>query len=745
MPEPSTFTFNVSAAAAAPQTQNPAPAKIGTTGQGVAPSVSVAPGGNFSAGSASRTIQSLFKLGSDVLAPKIEAERRRLAMDGMVAALQGISAEQIKDEEILGGIFGDSSAVSAARQVEKIDAVNKLGRTLAQNESATVQMSPEEYRTWLPQQMQGILTGDEGTDSLITQAFTEQLPGLVDQQVKAHANFRQERARKAWQDSVSTAAALSSDRATQVAQGKLTPDLSLQADANYISALRGPQGISAKEYPKFVNAHYKRALAEGNIRAAELIEASGLLQATQADEDWPNLIKAKDDAIDKRALTSAEGFAFAADEGQLTAALRDGASPFSSVDGLLRHLQQRNAESLDATGRPQYNTDDVNRLSRFFIEGQIAARERAQRARERAAASNSNSSKEAKLAHDALLFAKRLAAGTPHGANLGISREAQALGQQVLWEKWAEADPAKLFATASAGDKWPMIENMVEPLRIALTGGKASSQTRAALGVVASLREHGGQQAVMKYLGDEVGNAALTLLKQEGANLTDERLAEVLPHFNPDAVRLRANIDPTGKVVKEAIADAMPGFINTIFGSPLNAVQPSALGQQLLEEQVSIRAGQLYSRGIDREAAIDEALKSTLNDTVMVGGVPATMPLGMSKTSRRFPEAVADLGGTDHAALDPNGDVWQNAQNLLIEKRLEANYPEFSRGDWTVRNAVNLGAGSLVVRGSLGNGQEFSVQITPEQMRNALSTVSEDRRKIDLERLKTLPGFGIPR
>ena len=92
-----TFTFDTAAAVQALGPVQSGPALIGTAGQGSQPRASYAPGGEFGAAadSASRTIDALVKMGQTLLAPKVQAEKSRMAMEGMVAALQGMSAAQI--------------------------------------------------------------------------------------------------------------------------------------------------------------------------------------------------------------------------------------------------------------------------------------------------------------------------------------------------------------------------------------------------------------------------------------------------------------------------------------------------------------------------------------------------------------------------------------------------------------------------------------------------------------------------
>lgn len=165
----------------------PVQAGIGDTRIGPAPR---AAGIDFSTMSESTTLDSLMRIGQKIIEPQVEIQRKKQALSGAVAALQGQTAADLAKGDIFGGVFGDPTAVAAARQVEKVNKVSDALTEIQLGMDEWRKKTPDEFRAYLPSVMEKHLTGDELSDSLITQGFIQQIPGLVEHHTKASISYQ---------------------------------------------------------------------------------------------------------------------------------------------------------------------------------------------------------------------------------------------------------------------------------------------------------------------------------------------------------------------------------------------------------------------------------------------------------------------------------------------------------------------------------------------------------------------------
>lgn len=227
------------------------------------------------------TLDTLLELGQGLLAPKIEEARKRAAMRGTVSALQGISAAELQDSELLQGIFGDSTAVAAAREVERTRAVGELQSSMLENMGELRQMSAQEFQTWLPTQLERVMTGDPNTDALVGMDFVERMPNMVDTHTKAHMKFQQEAAYSDWMGTAHREFKLIQQTEQAFYAGEASQDMVTKQQERAVQALMAYDGVSGEAYQKGIEDLYQRLSMDGNVQAIEMIEDTGALDALE--------------------------------------------------------------------------------------------------------------------------------------------------------------------------------------------------------------------------------------------------------------------------------------------------------------------------------------------------------------------------------------------------------------------------------------------------------------------------------
>ncbi len=272
----------------------PVQAGIGNTNIGRAPQ---AAGIDFSNASGS-TLDSLMKIGQKIVEPQVEIQRKKQALDGAVAALQGQTAADMAKGDIFGGIFGDPTAVAAARQVEKINKVSDSLTEIQKGMDEWKKKTPDEFRAYLPTVMQKHLTGDDMSDALITQAFIQQIPQLVEHHTKASIGYQNQVALNTYGDSIR--GVLNAFQTTSEGRRK---DPTVVSDDNVkASAVRAFQEIASgigmldeKAAGKLAFNITRQMAAEGKFDALELLVNSPIT-GIMSSEDQARLPKVIEDA-----------------------------------------------------------------------------------------------------------------------------------------------------------------------------------------------------------------------------------------------------------------------------------------------------------------------------------------------------------------------------------------------------------------------------------------------------------------
>ena len=144
------------------------------------------------------TLTVLAKMAQDWLAPKIEAEKERLFLEGMHRAAAGVAVQEIAAEQgTLSKLFGEAPAVEGARAYTVMAKKSAFVTDFQTRMPELAATSPDQWPSVLQQEMQKHLTGDPATDAALQREFLTVAPDLSRQYTKASYLYHQGEAKKA--------------------------------------------------------------------------------------------------------------------------------------------------------------------------------------------------------------------------------------------------------------------------------------------------------------------------------------------------------------------------------------------------------------------------------------------------------------------------------------------------------------------------------------------------------------------
>lgn len=667
---PSTFSFDVAQQVQMPGPVSPSPAMVGVAGQGGPARVAPAPGLDLTFDQSGKTIEALVSMGQQIIAPHVAAEKQRMAMEGMVAAMQGMSAAEISDDQIFGGMFGDTITVAAARQVERMDAVNKFNVSLSERIPELRQMDSMQFRKWLPEQMKQFLTGDDQTDALITQAFMERMPQTVDMHTKAHIGYRQEVAENAWSNDLNTAGAGLAMDLRHAAEGHLGPDRVIAAKQAFIGRLAGPGGITSAAYPKWLNKAYKRFAQEGNLHALRLMEESGVLQATQDDAQFESLMKLKDRAEVRVMSNNPDLAAGAMNRGLVDELVDQGMSKFGEPEEYLQWMLAENERSRLESGTQQlpYDNELIQRRMSAYLAGIERARIRNARAADDDPTVPINTFITAWLTDSTHLL---------KGVK-GYTEQTKRMAVREIWSQFQQGRfSPEDFArhTARMDENFPEVESELGPIKSMLDTGAfeagALPKSMAFASLLAKAGGANGEKVLGRYLGETRAGVLLDMLAAGADPADPEGLLEFVRQNKPHQAARVPQVDL--KQVRQQVEDmGSEGFLN-FFRGELGDVQLRDTGVSILSD-ILLRGTGLAMRGTGRDigSALNVAWGAKSRMVDFVDGIP-TASANIDVPGRRtLGEAVQTLlsqrvPGAKN--INPTGASYQEAIRAVVKSK----------------------------------------------------------------------------
>lgn len=257
--------------------------------QGAPQFVPVRAGGNMATNGAlsipgrvpvDNTLTELAKMGQELLAPKIAAEKDRQFLEGMSRAAAGVAVREIADEQSpVSRIFGEAPAVEGAR-VYTVAAkkASYVASIQSRMESELAAISPEQIPAMIQQDVQGMLTGDPATDALLQRELLTAIPDLVRQHTKAAFKYQQAKATEARMTAFGAGYAEYS-ALRRADPETITDDVRDKAQQHLFEMWSPVPGVNLETHQDNIADSLVTDIQAGNFDAVLLARDSGVIQA----------------------------------------------------------------------------------------------------------------------------------------------------------------------------------------------------------------------------------------------------------------------------------------------------------------------------------------------------------------------------------------------------------------------------------------------------------------------------------
>lgn len=244
-----------------------------------------APAGQVS-GLRPETLNALTKLGSDILAPRIQAAAQEQFLSGVQRAAAGEAVKDIVDSRPwYSEIFGPSAAVQGARAYTTAEKVARFGADIAGRMPELAQSGPEALSGAITGLTKELMTGDAATDAAIMSQVTEQMAPLYKQHAKERYVYLQRQAvdaqGKYWaQEGRGLQAKLMS---AARGDGTITQADAKAAVDNFFGGMSPFPGQSDDSYEKSQAYFLQNQAEQGNYHVIAAYEKAGLMSKLPAD------------------------------------------------------------------------------------------------------------------------------------------------------------------------------------------------------------------------------------------------------------------------------------------------------------------------------------------------------------------------------------------------------------------------------------------------------------------------------
>ena len=222
----------------------------------------------------------LLKVGNDILTRKMDEQRTVKFVEGMQQAMNGAAiTDVVESVPWYARLFGDTPVIEGARAYTASSKVNGAVADAAANMHKIESMSGPEAARHFSGMVNSNLTGDAGTDTVIMKGMTEQLPGLMKAQAKAHYGYGQKKAMTALSGNMTSAADAVQSFGRMLSEDKVNDaDMGVMKDM-FLESIKPPVGIDEENYTKTLFGNMQTMAARGQFHAIEALRTSGVMQA----------------------------------------------------------------------------------------------------------------------------------------------------------------------------------------------------------------------------------------------------------------------------------------------------------------------------------------------------------------------------------------------------------------------------------------------------------------------------------
>ena len=323
-----------------------------------------------------RTRASLAAL-SPMIAKKLNRIEQENFADGYLRHLQGESVAAIADDDPFSVIFGDGAAVRGARARQAESSGLAMMAWVEENKGDLSRMSLDEQRGAISTFLESMSTGDQQADMLITQGAMKAMPGIMDNLARSHIEEQQKQAAIAQAETIKQGADSMKYAGQEVAYGRMSQEKYAEIQAQYLEAIRPLPGQTTESYRQAMTGNYMMLLKDGQFDMAATILDNVVQPLMTPEEELQLYVQGKQ----AQSLWLMDN-PLAQDYTLFTETLPSQimAGRFSSVDGVLKSIDDMNAKYMQETGNVYPLIDNKARggFADMFTKNQIREAERAQ-------------------------------------------------------------------------------------------------------------------------------------------------------------------------------------------------------------------------------------------------------------------------------------------------------------------------------------------------------------------------------
>ena len=437
------------------------------------------------------TFTALAKLGGDLLAPHIKAERDASFMRGaQQAASQQAITEIVDEQPWYSKLFGTTSLVDGARAYSSVKAANDISNSIEQDMPNIRRMTDEQFTEHTNKLLNSRLTGDQATDMMIQQQTFSMLPHIMKARTKANIAYKGEVLTQSISEAAGGAAEALGLADQLIRQGDGTKE---EADtiplvAKLAEVMQRPETIDKAHFDKTLTDQFVKQIRGGNFALSDLLDNHSFTNELTAEQQHKLALARHQATLDARANLP-EDFA------SRLAYFRG----MSDLPGVKPEDISNFRKSL------QVDYEKATGDKRAFISNDELAREFQQRTAKETAYNNHLAAEAARLGREDLKVAQREIEVTSHALRIsGVSNQSEYLNnlepklQQEVFAKIANTLPPeqRMQILAKQADVDVMDESFRDEMRQRLHQGRRENNPE----LVAQGMEM--YNSIVKYAGD---------------------------------------------------------------------------------------------------------------------------------------------------------------------------------------------------------------------------------------------------
>lgn len=259
-------------------------------------------------------LNTLNKLGQEIMKPKIEAARNAAYVSGMQRVASGEAIKEIVDEQPwYSKIFGDTPAIEGARAYTGFAKAQAIVSEIDADMPNLREISPQSFKQLMTDRLNTISTGDPDTDVMVAQSLIKEMPTIMKRHTKEHIGWQQDNLAKTQQAAQVAAANSLTATLSKFNSSQSVDDLAsgeplgstldagdvVEKQIVFANTFAPLPGVPLETSQKLSTATISNLLSQRNLHAFYTLEDAGVIDGL--GEDNARRLRDKADRVEARA------------------------------------------------------------------------------------------------------------------------------------------------------------------------------------------------------------------------------------------------------------------------------------------------------------------------------------------------------------------------------------------------------------------------------------------------------------